>query len=140
MAHIYRANFREYGDMPDPRQETPVRLQRVPNRSRPSKRRSPPSACSVCHPALPCLGGEGVLSTPYLMIISEAVGSWLKSEWISVAALRKCRSRGPGVRGRLAVEQEEGEVLKARSAEERAPIYGCGPLPQTLDIYRAGAG
>lgn len=140
MARIYRANFREYGDMPDPRQETPVRLQRVPNRSRPSKRGSPllPAPCATQHPRA---WKGGVLSTPYLMIISEAVGSWLKSEWISVAALRKCRSRGPGVWGRLAAEQEEGgRMLKARSAEERAPVYGCGPLPQTLDIYRTEMG
>lgn len=64
----------------------------------------PLSAYSVCHTALLCLEEEGVISTPYLIIISEAVGSWLKSEWISVAALRKCRSRGPGVWGRLAAE------------------------------------
>lgn len=46
------------------------------------------------------------MSTAYLTITSEAVGSWLKSEWISVAALRKCRSSGLGVWGRLAAEQE----------------------------------
>lgn len=47
------------------------------------------------------------MSIPYLMITSEAVGSWLKSEWMSVAALRKCRSRGPGVWGKLAAQQEK---------------------------------
>lgn len=66
----------------------------------------PSSAYSVCHAALLGLEEEGVMSTAYLTITSEAVGSWLKSEWISVAALRKCRSSGLGVWGRLAAEQE----------------------------------
>lgn len=66
----------------------------------------PPSAHSVSR-STAGLKEEGASSTSHLMITSEAVGSWLKSEWISAAALRKCRSRGPGVGGRLAAEEEE---------------------------------
>lgn len=58
----------------------------------------------------PCAWDRRVVSTPYLMITSETVGSWLKSEWMSVAALRKCRSRGPGVGGKLAAQQEKRGV------------------------------
>lgn len=81
------------------------------------------------------------MSTPYLMITSEAVGSWLKSEWMSVAALRKCRSRGPGVWGKLAAQQERG-VLKTHSAVyphslSRKRLWSS---PHTLGSCRTGWG
>ena len=95
----------------------------------------PPSARSACRAALLCLE-EGATSRPYRTITSEAVGSWWKSEWISAAALRKCRSSGPGAWGRLAAGREEGVGVKAHAVEERAPTHragrGCGPVPQPL--------
>lgn len=68
----------------------------------------------------PCAWDRRVVSSPYLMITSEAVGSWLKSEWMSVAALRKCRSRGPGVWGKLAAHQEKGSI--------KNPVCSVSPI------------
>lgn len=71
-----------------------------------------------------------VLSTPYLTMTSEVVGSCPKSLWISVAALRKCRSRGPGVRGRLAAGQEQGVGYKPRLQRSMSP---CAEQEQAAD-------
>lgn len=86
----------------------------------------PPSTCCVCCTAAPC-PQEGATTPPYLMITSEAVGSWLKSAWIRAAALRKCRSRGPGVGGRLAAEQREGGVRSLRWGELGRKRLGISP-------------
>lgn len=86
----------------------------------------PPSTRCVCCTAAPC-PQEGVVTPPYLMIISEAVGSWLKSEWIRAAALRKCRSRGPGAGGRLAAKQSNGGVRSLRWGEPSRKRLGISP-------------